>query len=258
MTEPIICFGQQPNGIFPKRFVVAKILTARKLQQQLGGKIVWFYHDSDHDYRETITLVKDNEGREERLNFTQENKIQKKYSPLYLKRIPAGWQEDLTRRLPRFTTPEIVDVFRSIKVTNAADFCLKMYCGLGLLEGIDIVRSSDPKVREQAMDIANCYADVPYESEIVRAKYEDGKLTLHQGGENYIELPAQEIKKSQKGPMRDNRLLWMQSVIHCTHYIYGAGEAQYMNFSQTPEITFVQREEIERSDEGWTEKLSSS
>ena len=81
MTDPIICFGQQPCGFFPKRFLVAKIHTARALQNDIGGRIVFFYHDSDADYRETITIMNDRQtGAEVRLNFTQENKIQKKFN----------------------------------------------------------------------------------------------------------------------------------------------------------------------------------
>ena len=49
-AAPVICFGQQPCGFFPKRFLVAKIQTARRLQAELGGEIVFFYHDSDHTY----------------------------------------------------------------------------------------------------------------------------------------------------------------------------------------------------------------
>ena len=55
---PVICFGQQPCGFFPRRFLFAKIQTARRLQQELGGEIVFFYHDSDHDPRETRTLLR--------------------------------------------------------------------------------------------------------------------------------------------------------------------------------------------------------
>ena len=81
ITAPIICFGQQPCGFFPKRFLVAKIRTAQALQKEIGGQVVFFYHDSDADYRETITVMKDRStGAEVRLNFTQENKIQKKFS----------------------------------------------------------------------------------------------------------------------------------------------------------------------------------
>jgi hypothetical protein len=50
-SSPIICFGQQPCGFFPKRYLIAKINTARALQEKIGGKIVFFYHDSDADYR---------------------------------------------------------------------------------------------------------------------------------------------------------------------------------------------------------------
>ena len=42
MDHPIICFGQQPCGFFPKRFLFAKIITARRLQKEIGGEIVFF------------------------------------------------------------------------------------------------------------------------------------------------------------------------------------------------------------------------
>jgi len=40
-SKPVICFGQQPCGFFPKRFLVAKIQTARRLQKEIGGEIVF-------------------------------------------------------------------------------------------------------------------------------------------------------------------------------------------------------------------------
>jgi len=49
MDHPIICFGQQPCGFFPKRFLFAKITAARRLQKEIGGEIVFLFHDSDHD-----------------------------------------------------------------------------------------------------------------------------------------------------------------------------------------------------------------
>ena len=52
-AEPVIAFGQQPCGFFPRRFLVAKIRTARRLQAEIGGRVVYFCHDSDHDPRET-------------------------------------------------------------------------------------------------------------------------------------------------------------------------------------------------------------
>jgi len=58
MPSPVICFGQQPCGFFPRRFLYAKFVTARRLQQEIGGEIVFFYHDSDHDPRETQTILR--------------------------------------------------------------------------------------------------------------------------------------------------------------------------------------------------------
>jgi len=45
----------------------------------------------------------------------------------------------------------------------------------------------------------------------------------------------------------------MQSIIHCTHYVTGASEQIYLHEEDAPEIAYVQREDIERSDEAFTE-----
>ena len=80
MNEPIICFGQQPCGFFPKRFLYSKIKTALRLQSEIGGKIIFFCHDSDHDLRETQTLLTNlKDGKQKTFNFTSENQIQKKW-----------------------------------------------------------------------------------------------------------------------------------------------------------------------------------
>ena len=49
------------------------------------------------------------------------------------------------------------------------------------------------------------------------------------------------------------RLRWMQSVLHCTHYITGAGEQAYLRAEDAPEITYVNRNPIDRSDEAYTD-----
>jgi hypothetical protein len=45
----------------------------------------------------------------------------------------------------------------------------------------------------------------------------------------------------------------MQSVIHCTHYVAGAGEQAYLRKDDAPEINFVVRDSIDRSDEAYAE-----
>lgn len=274
MNTPIICFGQQPCGFFPKRYLIAKINTARALQEKIGGKIVFFYHDSDADYRETITLMRDlHTGADVRLNFTQENKLQKKHSPLYLKRIspslnpsPQGggkgvdaWKEEMLKQLPRFANQTLIDTFKSVQATTVADFCLNLYqnlCGLirtnktteenTLLAGIEIVRSSNKNFRETAKDLSNeFFADVEYQGEIVRAKNllttynlkPTTSLSLHEGGNVYTKIPFDgKLSKSQITPTAQDRFSWMQSVIHCTHYIYGQGEKTYLNFQDFSEV----------------------
>jgi len=275
-SAPVICFGQQPCGFFPRRFLFAKIQTARRLHAELGGEIVFFYHDSDHDPRETRTTLRHRKTNEPaQLNFTFENRLQRKFSPQYLKRVPADWQGKTLLQLPNYVDHRLIEIFRGVAPSNVADFCLEIYRALGLLEGVRVVRSSDPAVRRAACDIPDFFVDVPHEGEIVRARYtrEEGRadlpvgqdarqrvstagrgtLTLHEGGDSYVTLRAVVFNKEQVSPARDSRLRWMQSVVHCTHYVAGAGEKAYLHPEDAPEITFVNRETIERSDEAWTE-----
>jgi hypothetical protein len=245
MGAPIICFGQQPCGFFPKRFLFAKISAARRLQREIGGEIVFFFHDSDHDPRETTTVLREQRtGAEQSLNFQFANKIQKQFSPLYAKQIAPDWQAKTARQLPNYVGPELVEHFKSVDATNAADFCLAMYERMRLLDEIRVDRSSDPAFRRRAAAIDDFFVDVSWEGETVRARHRDGKLLLHKGGDNFIEVPAQSFDATQISPTRDTRLRWMQSVIHCTHYVAGAGEWQYLNEADVPGVTFVQRDNI--------------
>jgi len=218
----------------------------------MGGEIVFFFHDSDHDPRETQTTLRHRKTDEPfTLNFAFENKVQRKWSPLAYKRIPAGWQANTARQLGAYAEPARIDCFKRVQATNVADFCLGMYREMGLLEGIRVVRSSDPAVRDAACAVSDYFVDVPYQGEIVRARWLDGAPKLHEGGDHYLTLPACEVTKAQISPTRDSRLAWMQSVIHCTHYIAGLGEQAYLNKADAPDIQFVTRETIDRSDEAY-------
>jgi hypothetical protein len=253
-NAPVICLGQQPCGFFPKRFLVAKFQTARRLQKEIGGEIVLFYHDSDHDPRETKTTLRHRKTNEPSvLNFAFINKIQRKFSPLHLKGIDPGWQKKTELQLPNYLESPAIEIFKAAEGRNIADFCLDMYRRMGLLEGVKVVRSSDAAVRRAACDIGEFFVDVPYEGEIARARLADGALRLHEGGEVFINLPLTDFTKEQISPTRDSRLRWMQSVVHCTHYIAGAGEQAYLRREEAPEITFVNRDPIDRSDEAYTE-----
>ena len=277
-THPVIGFGQQPCGFFPKRFLVAKIQTARRLQAELGGEIVFFCHDSDHDPRETRTTLRHRKTNEPaQLNFVFENRLQRKFSPLYLKRIPPNWRDKTALQLPNYVDHPLIDIFKRISAANVADFCLEMYRGMGLLEGIRVARSSDPAFRRAACDVPEFYVDVPHEGEIVRARFKVGApvsnparagnaapkhagsetgaptLTLHEGGDSFITLPETTFTKEQVSPARDTRLRWMQSVLRCTHYVAGASETAYLHREEAPEIRFVNRDMIDRSDEAYIE-----
>ena len=254
MDHPIICFGQQPCGFFPKRFLFAKILAARRLQKEIGGEIVFFFHDSDHDPRETITILRDrNSNQEVALNFQFENRIQKQFSPLYAKRVVPEWQEKTARQLPNYVGQSLVTQFKEIKSSNIADFCLEMYERMGLLEGVRVERSSSADFRTRAAAVSDYFVDQRYEGEVVRARYRDGKLLLHKGGDRFLEIPGQDFGPEQISPTRDTRFQWMQSVVRCTHYIAGASEQDYINKADAPEVKFVRRDEISDSGKSYTE-----
>ena len=255
MDHPIICFGQQPCGFFPKRFLFAKIVTARRLQKEIGGEIVFFCHDSDHDPRETSTILRDqNTQKETALNFQLENRIQKQFSPLFAKRILPGWHEKIARQLPNFVPQTLVDYFKENRSSNVADFCLEMYIRMGLLDGVRVERSSSPQFRARAVAVSDYFVDQLYEGEIVRARYRDGKLLLHKGGDRFLEIPGGKFGPEQISPTRDTRFVWMQSVIECTHYVAGASEQDYVNKADAPEVKFVRRDEISDSGKSYTEE----
>ena len=109
------------------------------------------------------------------------------------------------------------------------------------------------RLRRAACDISEFFVDVPYAGEIVRARFVDGALKLHEGGDEFVTLPLTGFTKEQISPARDTRLRWMQSVLHCTHYIAGAGEQAYLRKEDAPEINFSTRDAIDRSDEAYTE-----
>src|SRR5215472_13020451 len=158
MDHPIICFGQQPCGFFPKRFLFAKIATARRVQKEIGGEIVFFCHDSDHDPRETSTILRDqNTNQETALNFQFENRIQKQFSPLYAKRVLPEWYEKTARQLPSYVPQMLVEYFKETRSSNVADFCLEMYARMGLLDGIRVERSSATQLRARAAAVSDYF-----------------------------------------------------------------------------------------------------
>ena len=254
ISRPVICFGQQPCGFFPRRFLFAKMQTARRLQAEIGGEILFFYHDSDHDPRETRTILRHRKTNEPAgLNFAFENKLQRKFSPLFLKRIHADWHARTLLQLPNYLESRAIELFQKTAAANAADFCLEMCRLMGLFEGIRVVRSGSPDFRRAACDIEDFFVDVPHLGEIVRARWLDGALKLHEGGDSFVTLPAVPFTREQISPTRDTRFRWMQSVLRCTHYVAGAGERAYLRKDDNPEVTFLNRDPIDRSDEACTE-----
>jgi hypothetical protein len=125
---------------------------------------------------------------------------------------------------------------------------------MGLLDGVRIERSSAPQFRARAVAVSDYFVDQPYEGEIVRARYRDGKLLLHKGGDRFLEISRGEFGPEQISPTRDTRFVWMQSVIRCTHYVAGASEHHYINKTDGPDVKFVRREEISEYGKAYTEE----
>jgi hypothetical protein len=253
-TTPVICFGQQPCGFFPRRYLYAKIVTARRLRAEIGGEIVFFCHDSDHDFRETRTTLRHRKtGEPIQLNFAFVNQMQRKFSPLYLKRVRADWKARTADQIRPYVDPRWVDAFRAVEAEFVADFCLEMYRRMGLLDGIRIARSSNLAFRRMACDVEDYYVDVPHEGEVVRARLVEGRPRLYKGGDQYVDLPDAAYTREQISPTRDTRLRWMQSVIRCTHYVAGASEQDYLRKEDAPEISYLVRDTIDRPEEAYVE-----
>ncbi len=199
-----------------------------------------------------MTILRDRQtGEEKRLNFQFANKVQKQFSPLFAKRVLPEWREKTARQLSNYVSPELVEAFEKIEMDNVADFCLEMYRHLGLLEGVRVRRSGDPDFRRRAVAVDDYFVDVLYENELVRARISPDALLLHQGGNSYVKLPLQKQDAVQISPTRDTRLRWMQSVVHCTHYVAGASEIKYLNTEEAPGVEFIARDEISESDRAY-------
>jgi len=121
--------------LFPETLSLGQDRHCRRLQREIGGEIVFFFHDSDHDPRETATVLRERRtGREHTFNFDFANKIQKQFSPLSAKRLLPDWQGKVARQLPNYVGPELVEHFKAVAASNAADFCRGLYARMGLLE----------------------------------------------------------------------------------------------------------------------------
>ena len=96
------------------------------------------------------------------------------------------------------------------------------------------------------------FVDLPYQGEIVRARYRGGKFLLHKGGDRYLEIPGEKFGPEQISPTRDTRFRWMQSVIQCTHYVAGASEQNYVSKADASKVTFIKRDEISDFDRAYT------
>src|SRR5690606_32395343 len=106
-------------------------------------------------------------------------------------------------QLGAYVEPCWIEAFRQVSATTVADFCLGMYQRMGLLEGVRVVRSSDPVVRRAACAVPEYFVDVTYCGETVRARCQDGVLKLHEGGNVYVTLPECTYGPEQISPTRD-------------------------------------------------------
>ena len=215
---------------------------------------MFFCHDSDHDFRETRTTLRHRKtGEPLQLNFAFDNQVQRKFSPLYLKRVRADWHARTADQIRPYVAPAWAEAFRAVGAENVADFCLEMYRRMGLLDGIRIARSSDPAFR-----LAACEVEDTTSTCRTRARWcgpgwwTDGPGCTREATSTWTS-PTSPYTREQISPTRDTRLRWMQSVIRCTHYVAGASEQDYLRKEDAPEITYVVRDTIERADEAYVE-----
>ena len=179
-------------------------------------------------------------GREDAFNFQFANKIQKQFSPLYAKRVLPEWHdEDWRASFRTYVAPELVDHFKEVEVFERRRVLPRYVYANGIAgrnsrRALQRIRSFGARLRRSH----DYFVDIPWEGEIVRARYRDGKLLLHKGADRYLELPRANPVRTQISPTRDTRLRWMQSVIRCTHYVAGAERAAVSQRSGRPRGEF--------------------
>src|SRR5258706_11730 len=121
-------------------------------------------------------LCHNKNGVRAQLHFTFEKNIKRKFTPLYPNTIHCTRPPPTPRQLPNYVPRGCIEIFQGTSANNTADFCLEMYRRLNLLDGLRVVRSSNPSLRCAACDITEFFVDVPHEGEIVRARCNDGAL----------------------------------------------------------------------------------
>ena len=236
-TAPVICFGQQPCGFFPKRFLVAKIQTARRLQEEIGGEIVFFYHDSDHDPRETQTILRHRKTNEPAmLNFAFENKMQRKFSPLFLKRIPADWQAKTVLQLPNYVEHPLIEIFKKVSAAERRRFLPGNVSPHGLARRHSRRALERSGFRRAACDMSEFFVDVPHEGEIVRARFAERcvELARRRRFVRHIARDAFHQGTNQSHARHPAALDAIRGALHALHC--RAGEKAYLRTEDAPEI----------------------
>ena len=158
-ATPVICFGQQPCGFFPRRFLFAKISDGpaapgrdrRRDRLLLPRQRPRLPRDPDH-----AAPPQDRRAVPAQFRLRQPDPAQ------VLAALPQARLARLARQHRRTScrpTSTAAGSRRSATSppTNVADFCLEMYRRMGLLEGIRVARSSDPAFRRAACDVDDYY-----------------------------------------------------------------------------------------------------
>jgi hypothetical protein len=166
-TTPIICFGQQPCGFFPRRFLFAKFQTARRLQAQswAGRSSSFITTATTIRAKPPLSCAIAKPARPcASISHTKTNGSgsSRRFSP---NASPPAGRAAPPRNCHPSWTRAWVEAFQKTDAANPADFCLEMYRRMGLLDGVRVARSGDPAFRRAACDVADFFVDVPHEGE---------------------------------------------------------------------------------------------
>ena len=181
----------------------------------MGGRVVFFCHDSDHDPRETRTILRHRAtGEPAQLNFAVATKLQRKFSPLYVKRIAPDWHGKTLRQLPNYVDGRLIDLFRKTSAETVADFCLEMYRGMALARWDSrraLERSGVAAQRMRGERFLRGRAVRGRDRPRARAR----RRALPARGRRVVRHRCRRppSRREQISPTRDTRLRWMQSVI---------------------------------------------
>ena len=255
MSAPVICFGQQPCGFFPRRFLAAKICTARRLQaRDRRGDRLFLPRQRPRPAGDADHPAPPQDRRAARPQLRLREQAPAQVVPALPQAGPAGVARADGAPASGLCRPALGRGLQRVQCADVADFCLEMYRAHGAAGGhprrpLERPGRSGARPATSRNTSSTCPTRGDGAGPVRRRRSAPAR------GRRFIpDLPRVRFEHGTNQP--DPGLAAFAGCnrsSHCTHYVTGAGEQAYLRPADAPEVTFVHRDTIERSDEAYTD-----